>query len=360
MNILINRTDALGDTLLTLPMVKLIKEKKPEYKVGMLVGPKCAELMPLIEEIDRYWVFNKDALTLRGKWKFLTLVFREFRPDAYLFVGGSHWPSFYAWLKRVKARLGLLSKLPSFLFLNKGTRQSRSFEGRHESDYNMTLLAPLGIEHRWEERDKYQVRIKLDRAEKERVWQQFRREKGEREMILFHVGMGGHTLNWPVGHYGELILQLASLYPGRYFYTLSYTPVDRPYIEGLRQYLTRRAAELMEGNIYFYNGAERGLRHFAHLLSHAKLFVGPSTGITHLANCLGAKQVLFYSPIKAQRAVRWGPFRENASVRVLTPEVKCEELLKCAGEVCSFYQCMEGMEVKRALQVCQQLLEEEY
>ncbi len=44
------------------------------------------------------------------------------------------------------------------------------------------------------------------------------------------------------------------------------------------------------------------------LISNASLFIGPSTGPTHIANALGIHTISIYSPIKVQSALRWSPF----------------------------------------------------
>ncbi len=357
MNIIINRTDAIGDTLLTLPIAKLLKEKDSNVKVGVLVSSRCGDLMSLIDCIDEYWVFDT-SWDLKEKWKFLSQVFTGFNPDTYLYAGGSHFPSFYAWIRRIKNRAGLISKWPSFLFLNKGMRQSRSRGRDHESDYSMDLLSPLGIHYRKEEREFYQAKIVLDPSERKEVWEQFKKEQGdERPIVLIHPGMSGHTLNWPSSFYGQLIKELAKCYPGRYLYTVSYTPSDTLYIKGLRDYLEVEAKEVLEKDVCFYDGSRKGLRYFTHLMAKAQLFIGPSTGTTHMANALGLKQVCFYSPIKVQSAQRWGPFKRDEQVVLLTPDVVCEERFKCAEQACSFYQCMAKIEVVKVVNSCRQLLE---
>ncbi len=96
------------------------------------------------------------------------------------------------------------------------------------------------------------------------------------------------------------------------------------------------------------------------VLSNADLFVGPSTGTTHLANVLGVKIVTVYSPIKVQTSLRWGPFfRDTETVRVVVPDVVCGEKFQCAGTSCLYYECMEKVEVDEVFESAKQLLSKE-
>ena len=54
MKVLINRTDAIGDTLLTLPVAKTLKEHFPDAKLVFLVAKKSKDLFvsnPLVDEV---------------------------------------------------------------------------------------------------------------------------------------------------------------------------------------------------------------------------------------------------------------------------------------------------------------------
>ncbi len=354
MRILINRTDAIGDMLLTVPVVKLIKEHHPHAKVGMLASPRCRDLMPLIDQLDAYWIFDPEQ-NFFSKWQHLAHIFRGFSPDTYLYVSGTHWASFYAYFKSIPRRAGLLSRWPSFLFLNQGVRQSRGDGKRHESLCNMDLLAPLSIRPASQASD-YHTELRLNDGEKRTINERFRKTQNgdSRPLIFIHPGMGGSALNWPGAFYAQLIENLQTLYPQRYRYIVSHTEGDAPYLKGLHHYLEEKKALPLAQDISFYNGSGHGLRHFIHLLAGARLLVAPATGPTHIANSLGIKQVALYSPLAGER--RWMPLRRDENVVVLTPQVECGERARCAGEACSFFECMPKLTVERVTEACQKLL----
>lgn len=361
--ILLNRSDALGDNILTMPMLEAIKEDDPKAHVAVIISALSVDLYLNHPNIDKIFVYHRKAYFFT---RFLQLwrAFREFSPNHYLFVGGDHLASFVAFLRRVPFRGGLVSRWPSFLFLNKGVRQRRSVVAMHESEYNLELLRPLGIEYHYTQRHKFRPQVRLDEDEKRKAYDEFLSElqnqgkKTDAEMIFIHPGMNGHTLNWSSRNYGRFILRLERHFPGRFLFVISYTPSDTSYLEGLKDHFSQMSSHVPDERVVFFNGAVHGLRHYMCVLSQAQLFVGPSTGTTHIANTLGVKTIALYSPIRVQSNLRWGPFDDRPShLKVLVPDVVCGQTKYCAGQSCPYYECMAKIEVEDVIKTVQQLME---
>ena len=262
-----------------------------------------------------------------GRFRFCGSVFGIF-PLPSICMWGAKWrPIFAHGFLRIKTRGGLLSKWWSFLFLNKGVRQSRTREGLHERDYNLAILWPLGMSG--DGGETFCPRLQLGREEVT----DFRRELGIPQfvggLIVLHPGMRGHTVNWPSLNYAKLAVLLERRNPGRYVYVFGHTPSDEVYIAPIREYFRECQGE--GPRCFFFDGSLKGLRHYMGLLSQASCVVAPSTGITHLANALGVGQVGLYGPVEVQSPRRWGPCRRGSQVKVLVPEVSCPEYSSCRG-----------------------------
>jgi heptosyltransferase III len=339
LKILINRTDAIGDLLLTLPMANFIKEEL-KAEVHFIVSQRAEHLLKNYSSVDRYFTIDRSWSFVRRFFFFLKLIDNSY--DAYVFVGGDRLPNFVSFIKRIKIRGGLISKLSTFFFLNKGSRQSRSLVEMHESEYNLSLLQCLGLNYKVSQRHLYAPHLALSHEEKinakEELISLF---KCERPYVLIHPGMSGHTLNWPLRHYADFIREVKNAYPDMFNFLISFTPSDERYINPLRRYLSQE-----DPSIVFYDGSKKGLRHFLSLLSHSSFVLAPSTGITHMANSLSIPQVAIYSPIKVQSSMRWGPFKRSIDqVAVVAPEVVCGEEFKCIKDNCLYYDCMNKIEV---------------
>lgn len=352
MNVVINRTDAIGDTVLTLPMAHAIKENFPGAKILFLVSGKSADMFVGHPFVDEIHIFDNSQSPYR-KLRKLFRLFRKFKPDAYFHVGGSFYPSYVAWITKVNFRGGLISRWQSFLFLNKGVRQKRSLANMHEADYNLELLRPFGVEPKANQRLLYGPALTLSPAEKEEALKSFYQENnvnGDKPLLFIHPGMTGHTLNWASRNYARLIERIEKRHPNKFLFIVSFTPSDGPYLLGLKDQLNNTKFSNLKENVIYFDGSKRGLRNYMGVLSHACAFIGPSTGTTHIANALGIRMIGLYSPIKVQSARRWAPVVRDERTKIIVPDVVCGEPLRCAGESCPYFECMAKVEVEDVYQ----------
>lgn len=362
MKVVINRTDAIGDTILTLPMGKFLKDKFPGTKIAFIVSPVCKDLFVNHPYVDECWVLDKKQ-SLYKKNKFLKEKFKSFGADTFFHVGGSHLPGIVAWQMGIPFRGGLKSKWQSFVFLNKAVRQSRSLVSMHETDYNLNLLSPLGVVYKSIERDSFPPQIAISQNEKDdalstfRTLKELKAPKGGGEILVIHPGMTGHTLNWASRNYARLIARIEREMPNRFTFVISYTPSDEKFLTGLREQLVRDDYSFLKDKIIFFDGSIKGLRDYISFLSTVDYFIGPSTGTTHIANTLGLKMIGLYSPIKVQSAYRWGPFNRNDRTKVIVPDVVCGEQSECAGRSCPYFECMAKIEVEDVFNAVEELTE---
>jgi ADP-heptose:LPS heptosyltransferase len=360
MKVLINRTDAIGDTLLTMPMAEYIKDKYPKAKVIFLVSPRSAPLL-----LHHPWISEVWTIPSNRSWlvKLIFLFKRILKEDldAYFYVGGTHLPSFLTWLLRVKIRGGIKSRWPAFLYLNYGMRQKRSMVEMHEAEYNLNLLRPLDIVYDYRERESIPAQVFLTTEDielgKKTLSELWTPEKMGADLpyLIIHPGMRGHTLNWPAKNYARFIERFERTYPGKFRYVLSYTPVDGPYITPLKSFIQDSDSREITSKILFLDGQSIGLRTYMSIVKNAAFFLGPSTGTTHIAHQLNVPTIGIYSPIKVQSALRWSPFPGN-KVKIMVPDVVCGERFVCAGEICPYYECMGKIEVDDVVRASAELL----
>ena len=83
------------------------------------------------------------------------------------------------------------------------------------------------------------------------------------------------------------------------------------------------------------------LRQLSLLIHLSDLFIGPSTGPTHLANAVGTEIISFYPPVQVQSTRRWGPYLSSSAL--FTPDVPCGQKFKCIREKCPHFYCMDNI-----------------
>lgn len=352
MKILINRTDGLAASILTSSMAQVIKEHYPEAKIIFLVLPEALDVFKNHPYIDEVKVYHR-KFRFYNKLQEIFNLFFEAKPTHYLYVGGGYLPNFMAWLFRISFRGGLKSRWHTYLFLNKGIRQKRAMTAMHEMEYNLNLLSPLGIKYNFEDKKKYAPEIHLSQDEIEASNNLFNKDliklghSTGKKIIFIHPGSTQKHLNWSSRNYGRLIGKLEQKFPEKFLYIVTHTSVEHQIIQNIKQILEKSDGNLLKQGVHFFNIEKRGFRHFIGVLSQASLFVGPSTGTTHLASVLGIPTVGIYSPIKIQSVLRWGPLSKKIEkIKLLVPDVICGEVLKCAEKECPYYECMGKIEVE--------------
>jgi heptosyltransferase-3 len=285
-NILIVRTDRLGDVLLTTPVSTALRATFPRATISWLVRPYTAPLLGHNPDVD-------EILIDRGEspgW--LADRIRNGRFEAAI-VAFPRWRIVRAlWLARVPVRIGPANKIYSIL-LNRRIRQHRSKGKKHEADYNLELLAPLGVSFK-----RYPTRYVAtdDEREAARRFLETKGISGAQPLVVLHPGSGGSSARWPIEHFAALGDALMA------------DGCDIVVTAGPGEDHERAMGAGMSRPPVFIAGGGVSIREMAAILSRAALVVTNSTGPLHLAVALGVPTVSVYSPVPARHPARWGPY----------------------------------------------------
>ena len=346
--ILINRSDAIGDLILTFPVATWIKKHMPNTKVGFIVRPGHSFFKEMTTSVDEIFEIPQ-TMGLFKSFMVYRKIFQEFTPDVFVQIGGNKWGSFFAFLFRIKNRLGLKNKILSFIFLNNGIRQSRSLALMHETEYNIGLLNPLFpdfVFNQFDEIVKESYSFPTYRKEEglALIKQIIPTELNNKIICVIHPGMTGHSLNWSARNYARLAQTIINKYENVEI-IFSYTPSDKEFIKTVKEQLGCSENQ-PPSRMNFFDGSKVGLPNFVKFLSAVDFYIGGSTGPTHLAGILGIPFITIFSPIRTQSAFRWHPLNLGQKFKVITPDVVCGEDQYCAGRQCPYFDCMGKIEVK--------------
>lgn len=271
----------MGDLVLTLP----VDEGDPD--IHWFIPEGLGFLLNMSIPERKHTEFSRDFSW--AQFKRMVRVLKEIKPERAVIFHAPTWVYFAVRAAGVPERYGRLSQWYSFLLLNKGVRQSRSLGEKHETDYNWELLgenrpvpAPLKLTARSAKPLNFPSKM----------------------YYVIHPGMGGSALNWPAINYISLIQTLTKKSP----VVITGTAADEEYLQPLREALKNKSHVLwLDGKL---DSSELML-----VLKDAKAVIAPSTGVVHLAASLGAPTVGLYSPVAAERSMRWGP--RGDKVRIL-------------------------------------------
>lgn len=318
-NILLVRTDRLGDVVLSLPLAEIIKRHYPDCRITFLLRDYTKQLAEGNLYID-------EIITLPVKeGKVEKKVIIEQLRSKNFDVGIVVYPTFdIAWIlfrAGIKYRIGTGYRWYSFLF-NEKIYEHRKKGDKHELEYNVNLLKRLGIEETIN-KGNVSFNIQIDHISEQKI-EKFFEEKGidkTKPTIIIHPGSGGSAIDWPISHFKTLVNSLAQSLNVNLLLTGSEN--EKQLCESLMNDKTINTAGL-------FNLAE-----LIALISESDILIANSTGPIHIAAALDKHVIGFYPFIKECAPERWGPYTNKAVI--FTPELDCVD---CTRKKCEELDCM--------------------
>lgn len=324
---LIVRTDRLGDVLLTTPVSRAIRQNEPDAHISWLVRSYAAPLLQNNPDVDQIIVDSEGSVR-----ELIERLKREHFDVAI--IAFPRWRvTWVLWRAGIPVRIGPASKLYSALF-TKRIFQHRSEGKKHEADYNLELLEPLGMPFQ-------RLPTRYEVTSEERAWARHTLEglriSFRKPLVALHPGSGGSSARWPLTSFMELGDRLQEMDcdvivtagPGEVYQSIM--------IDNMRRIPSFIAA----GSIT--------IRQLAALFSGVNLVVTNSTGPLHLAVAVGTPTVSVFSPLPTCHPKRWGPYPSYA-------EGKNEHAVVLAPDHGLPLAEMSAVSVEDVLKLCQKQL----
>ena len=294
MNILVVRTDKLGDFITALPTMYLLKEHNPNHKMIACVAP-------LNEELARACDFIDEVIVDRGEPLFTFVSqLRNANIEASVTLFSNTRVALAQFLAQIPQRIAPATKLAQ-IFYNRRVKQRRSEVKMAEYEYNLELArtlfpdmgrrfpSPLLTFNSKEQREAYAAFCKANNIAK--------------PVIAFHPGFGGSSdANISVKEYLELAKIVIK--HGEYQVVMTFGPGDEAILDEIK-------ALIRDLDIVLYE-SKKGLVHFATLVSQFKLFVSTSTGTYHLAALVGTPTMTFFADTLFASVKRWKAVSDEA------------------------------------------------
>jgi heptosyltransferase-3 len=331
MNILISRTDSIGDVILTMPLAGFLKQKFPECKIFFLGRSYTRAVIECSSNIDKF--INWDELRQLATEE-QVFYLKELAIEWVIHV----YPNkkFAQLVKKagIPYRIGTSHRTYHWLTCNKPVSFSRKNSELHEAQLNFKLLEPLGV---YEIPSVSDIPFLYGMVLSDKQFDDLPVQPDSSRMnVILHPKSKGSAREWGLENFGRLIELLPS---DKYKVFISGTAEDKAHMEQwLKKYADR--VEDITGTL--------SLDAFVHFISKADALVAASTGPLHIASALGIKAIGIYPPIRPMHPGRWKPLGKKAEVLVLDKECEdCRKLTECA--------CMKAIKpesVVRALEDC--------
>jgi ADP-heptose:LPS heptosyltransferase len=296
--VMVVATTALGDSILTLPLVESLSEKLGRERVSLLVKTPYAELYQSDPRLHR-------VFSVRGKYRWGGLQEKlESDPHRIALIANMTEPDLIPFLWRCGVR-GFLryrtrwTRYPGWIANEAMLRRPRApdYATGHAIENNLAMAMSLGVEPTTHRLSLPHLVVPSD---------------GEQRGILIHPGASRETKRWPEENWARLGDALA----GRFNCAVALTG-DRS-----EHSLTARIAAAMRRRPVILAG-KLSLPDLAKIQSGALAFLSGDTGPYHMAMAVGCPTVTLFAPTDRGSSVEaCGPHQAPAKLHRTLETVK--------------------------------------
>ncbi len=328
-NIVLSRTDNIGDVIFTLPMAGLIKKFFPQSKIFFLGKKYTQDIVENCVYIDQF--LNWDEIQAS---KQPGAFFQQNKIDVIIHAMPNKEIANLAKKASIPTRIGTSKRLFHWFTCNKLIALSRHNSSLHESQLNLKLLKPFGIPTTLplEEMHLYygfSTPEKLNNSYTDLI------EKNKFN-IIFHPKSKGSAREWDAKRYIELYHAL----PKEKFNIFATGTMDEK-------------AEIQRCLVDHCPGIKNvvgvfSLSEFIRFIAQCDGLIACSTGPLHIAAALNKHTIGFYPPLKNMHPNRWGALGTYAKNMVGKPAIKhnmCKKKYCAQQSPCECLHAISSLDV---------------
>lgn len=329
---LVQRADRMGDAIFALPVIETLKQHYPNSCITVLtssIGKVIFEGHKDVDDIittssEHSWLdIVKQARSLRGQYTCYISLWNHPKMAAFGFFAG------------IPIRIGDTTDMFLALLYTKGVRQSWEQLLRHQIEFNLELLTPLGIKPRL-----CSATIPLQEDALLTVKTVYQVFKGAKTILIF-VGTGGTNSPLPEQSVVEFITLVAD-----------HHPEWRVILAG--QQREDKLLHTFQHPIVYNIINKTSIQELFSYIYLCDVYIGPDTGPTHIASFM-QKPTVFFSSMKPNPPSRWGSL--SPILTIIRKDYECPFFCakKCFSEVC--FRIVTGFVLLNAFESCLQAID---
>lgn len=294
-NIILSRTDSIGDVVLSLPVAKVLKDRFPGIKIGFLgreYTRSVAEACKYIDCFIELHEFLQQPVRIAGEL-----------PQCIVHVLPERSVAERAKQLQIPLRIGTTNRLYHWTTCNRLVRLSRKKSPLHEAQLNLKLLQPFGIGQDFSlETIGQSYGFYPQQALPEEFVSLIKKDKYN---LILHPRSRGSAREWGLHNFAKLI---RSLDQDKFRIFISGTKEEQKSMQPLFEEVGDLVTDI-SGRIT--------LAELITFISHCDGLVACSTGPLHLAAALGKDALGIYAPLHSIHPGRWKPVGARAAFFVV-------------------------------------------
>lgn len=321
--IIIFQTAFIGDVILTLPMVQLLKKRYPTVAIDFVTTKRASSVLqnhPDINEIIIYDKYGEDK-GLKG-FKKVTSLLKSKKYDVAIVPHRSIRSALLIYLSRIKTRIGFNRSAGKILF----NRIVKYRYDIHEVERNISLLKPLLIETRKKELPRLYPSIDDKKIVDKILFEEEILDTSR--LIGIAPGSVWNTKRWTKEGYFQLVRKLLS---EKYNVCLIGGKEDVKLCNEIINNTTRGGVINLSGKLTLLQSAE--------LIRRCRVLITNDSSPVHLAAAVDTPVVAIFGPTLP--AFGFAPYSDG-SVVVETHGLKCRPCAIHGGKKCPIgtFDCM--------------------
>jgi len=300
--IAISRTDKIGDLVLSIPSIVMVRKIFPTAKIILIVNSYNLPIVKYLDIIDD--IITIDQLSEKN----LIVTLKKMKLDIFIALYTNGYIGKIAYLSGAKKRIAPLSKIHSYFLYNFGIKQSRSKSIKNEAEYNLDLIKTLDI-NRFNKEYTIDKKIIYQPKHREYIDNFISKNIGlNKDIIIIAPCTGGSCKNLSLLQYKLLTDTILSMLDNNTKIIIISSSQDKNLLEIFN-----------DSDIVRYINND-DLLNIVALIDSAKLFIGASTGTTHIAGNLRKRVVAIYPAKKTESKTRWGLFGNEQNTLYIVPD----------------------------------------
>ena len=341
-NILIVRTDRIGDVVLTTPVFKALRQAYPHARITVMVSPTTKDLVdgnPYVND-----VMTDDRQGRHKSFTGMLHLARDIRQRGFDVVLIFHTKRRYnlaCYLAGVPARVGYQNDKWGWL-LTHPHKDTRSLGQKHEVRYCLDVLKTVGIEGVMPE-------LLVPGQKNAEVWaNQWFEQEGltAGEMIAIHPGASDITKIWPAQCFVELINALQQ----RYAFKIVIIGGKETSV------IADGIMRSVKGKVYDLT-AKSSVGQMVSILRRCRMLISNDSGPVHVASAVGIHVIsLFLRDQPGINPQRWAPF----GPRGYTLSSKLHEMVKLDARSRMQTGKLDSITTQEVLDVVERILSGEH
>ncbi|OED37473.1 lipopolysaccharide heptosyltransferase II [PVC group bacterium (ex Bugula neritina AB1)] len=329
--ILIMMPNWLGDAVMALPLVQLLRETYPSAFLAILTPDHLEKFYTFQPHIDKVIPWKKTK-SIKGTFQIVHKL-NSLNFDLAVLCPNSFFSALIIAMSRIKRRIGYDKSFRKFLLTD-----HLPFPKKKKKKHQTRLFIALGLAL-WDkpEAPKFSNSVTIPEFNKQSIKLSLKRNHNiEAKSGLIGLAIGsayGPAKNWSVERYRQLGLALYKKYNTRIL--LLGTQKDHDSAHFMVQHLE---------NVFINLCGQTGLDEVQSLLSLCRVFIGNDSGLAHVAALLNTPSIVIFgstSPFFSQPL--------GNSVKIVYSGVDCSP---CFKRTCPLgtMECMKSIKVKHIME----------